>query len=125
MRVGAGRRHRSASSVVAIVDCPSDTRRRPCSDRRLAARRPRVFEAVRASAVIAGRRYSTPDDVKRLANATMSHRLVLTTEVTIEGTEKADVIQAALDAVDVPAVSPNAPDDTPEPTTTGASERAD
>ncbi|AAV45923.1 methanol dehydrogenase regulatory protein [Haloarcula marismortui ATCC 43049] len=85
----------------------------------------RVFEAVRASAVIAGRRYSTPDDVKRLANATMSHRLVLTTEATIEGTEKADVIQAALDAVDVPAVSPNAPDDTPEPTTTGGSERAD
>ncbi|MCJ0618897.1 MoxR family ATPase [Haloarcula hispanica] len=87
----------------------------------------RVFEAVRASAVIAGRRYSTPDDVKRLANATMSHRLVLTTEATIEGTEKADVIQAALDAVDVPAVSPNAPDtdDTPKQTTTGGSERAD
>ena len=70
----------------------------------------RVFEAVRASAVIAGRKYATPDDVKRLANATMSHRLVLTTEATIEGTEKADVIQAALGAVDVPAVSPNAPE---------------
>ncbi|EMA24447.1 AAA family ATPase [Haloarcula argentinensis] len=81
----------------------------------------RVFEAVRASAVIAGRRYATPDDVKRLANATMSHRLVLTTEATIEGTGKADVIQAALDAVDVPAVSPNAPDTDGSPKSTAAS----
>jgi MoxR-like ATPase len=77
----------------------------------------RVFEAVRASAVIGGRSYATPDDVKRLATATMSHRLVLTTEATVEGVEKADVVQAALDTVDVPAVSPDAPDgdeDVPE-----------
>ncbi|MFB6222593.1 MAG: AAA family ATPase [Haloarcula sp.] len=69
----------------------------------------RVFEAVRAGAVIGGRTYATPDDVKRLAMATMSHRIVLTTEATVEGTEEADVVQAALDAVDVPAVSPDAP----------------
>ncbi|NHX38250.1 MULTISPECIES: MoxR family ATPase [Haloarcula] len=87
----------------------------------------RVFEAVRASAVIAGRQYATPDDVKRLANATMSHRLVLTTEATIEGTEKTDIIQAALDAVDVPAVSPNAPetDDRAESTAASGAEPAD
>ncbi|WP_424004657.1 AAA family ATPase [Haloarcula salina] len=69
----------------------------------------RVFETVRASAVIGGRTYATPDDVKRLATATMAHRVVLTTEATVEGTEPADVVQSALSAVDVPAVSPDAP----------------
>jgi len=69
----------------------------------------RVFEAVRASAVISGRTYATPDDVKRLATATMAHRVVLTTEAGVEGTEPVDVVQSALSAVDVPAVSPDAP----------------
>ncbi|MFC7141949.1 AAA family ATPase [Halosimplex aquaticum] len=70
----------------------------------------RVFEAVRAGAVVAGREYTTPDDVKRLARATMAHRLVLTTEATVEGVDPEGIISDALDAVDVPAVSPDAPD---------------
>jgi len=80
----------------------------------------RAFEAARASAVISGREYVTPDDVKRLTRATMAHRLVLTTEATVEGVDPADVIQAATDAVDVPAVSPEAPEPDPE-TAPGAS----
>jgi len=74
----------------------------------------RVFEAVRASAVIGGRGYATPEDVKRLAEATMTHRLVLTTEATVEGADPAQVVGDALDAIDVPAVSPQAPDPTSE-----------
>ena len=74
----------------------------------------RAFEATRASAVISGREYVTPDDVKRLAEATMAHRLVLTTEATVEGVDPAEVVQAALDSVDVPAVSPTAPEPDPE-----------
>jgi MoxR-like ATPase len=70
----------------------------------------RAFEAARASAVISGREYVTPDDVKRLTEATMAHRLVLTTEATVEGVDPADVVQTATDAVDVPAVSPEAPE---------------
>ncbi|MFB6173906.1 MAG: AAA family ATPase [Halobacteriales archaeon] len=70
----------------------------------------RVFEAVRAGAVIAGREYATPDDVKRLARATMAHRLVLTTEATVESVDPEQVVSDALAAVDVPAVSPDAPD---------------
>jgi len=70
----------------------------------------RVFEAVRAGAVIAGREYATPDDVKRLASATMAHRVVLTTEATVEGVDPEQVVSDALAAVDVPAVSPDAPD---------------
>ena len=69
----------------------------------------RVFEAVRASAVIGGREYATPEDVKRMATATMSHRLILTTEATVEGVSPADIVQTAMNSVDVPAVSPAAP----------------
>ena len=70
----------------------------------------RVFEVTRAAAVIAGRDYVTPDDVKRLAPVAMAHRLVLTTEATVEGVQRATVVQRALDRIDVPAVSPDAPD---------------
>jgi len=69
----------------------------------------RVFEAARASAVIAGRDYVVPDDVKRLAVATMAHRVVLSTNATVEGVDAADIVRDALDRVEVPAVSPNAP----------------
>jgi len=72
----------------------------------------RIFEAVRASALISGREYATPEDVKRLATATMSHRLILTTEATVEGVDPADVVRTAMNAVDVPAVSPDAPSPT-------------
>jgi len=69
----------------------------------------RVFEAARASAVVAGRSYVVPDDVKRLAVATMAHRIVLSTNATVEGVDAADVVRDALDRVEVPAVSPDAP----------------
>jgi len=69
----------------------------------------RVFEAVRASAVIDGREYATPEDVKRMARATMSHRLILTTEATVENVDPDDLVRSVLDSVDVPAVSPDAP----------------
>jgi MoxR-like ATPase len=70
----------------------------------------RIFEAVRASAVINGREYATPEDVKGLGTAMMSHRLILTTEATVEDVAPADVVQETVEAVDVPAVSPNASD---------------
>ncbi|PSP79304.1 ATPase [Halobacteriales archaeon QS_4_69_225] len=68
----------------------------------------RVFEAARARAVLDGRGYVTPGDVKTLARSTMSHRLVLTTDATVEGVEPREVVETALSAVDVPAVSPAA-----------------
>ena len=83
----------------------------------------RVFEAARARAVLDGRSYAAPGDVKTLARSTMSHRLVLTTDATVEGVEPREVVETALSTVDVPAVSPAAgeasataespPDDTP------------
>ena len=68
----------------------------------------RVFEAARARAVLDGRTYVTPDDVKTLAPATMAHRLVLSTDATLEGVRRRSVVDRALESVDVPGVSPAA-----------------
>jgi MoxR-like ATPase len=65
----------------------------------------RFFEAARARAVVAGRDYVTPDDVKFVADPVMRHRIVLTPEANIQGATKADVVDAALASVDVPDVT--------------------
>ncbi|ADB62414.1 ATPase associated with various cellular activities AAA_3 [Haloterrigena turkmenica DSM 5511] len=70
----------------------------------------RVFEAARAAAVIDGRSYVAPDDVKRLAEPTMAHRIVLTTEASVEGVAGGDIVRRALRSVGVPAVSPDTSD---------------
>jgi MoxR-like ATPase len=65
----------------------------------------RFFEAARARAVIAGRVYVAPDDVRFVADPIMRHRIILTPEASIKGVTKADVVQTALDTVPVPAVT--------------------
>ncbi len=67
----------------------------------------RVFELIRANAVIHGREYATPSDVKDLAVSAMAHRLVLTTDATVENVHRADIIEAALESVSVPGVAPS------------------
>jgi MoxR-like ATPase len=64
----------------------------------------RLFEASRAAAVVAGRDFVTPDDVKRVAQSVLAHRLVLTPDARVKDVEKADVIADVLDAVAVPTV---------------------
>jgi MoxR-like ATPase len=68
----------------------------------------RLFEAARASAVIAGREYVVPDDVKRVAEPTFAHRLVLTDEASVRGADRIKVIADVLDEIDVPAVKSSA-----------------
>ena len=65
----------------------------------------RHLEAARARAVIHGRDYVAPDDVKSLAEPVLAHRLALTSAATVEGTTRADVIAAVLEQVDVPAMN--------------------
>jgi MoxR-like ATPase len=64
----------------------------------------RLFEASRARAVIVGREYVTPDDVKRVAVPTLAHRLVLTPDAKVEDVRKRDVVDAVLDEVPVPTL---------------------
>ncbi|KAB1192308.1 AAA domain-containing protein [Haloferax sp. MBLA0076] len=64
----------------------------------------RLFEASRARAVIEGRAYVTPDDVKRVAQSVLAHRLVLTPDARVEDVQKADVVAEVLDRVTVPTI---------------------
>jgi MoxR-like ATPase len=64
----------------------------------------RLFELARAHAVLDGREFVTPDDVKRVAPSTLTHRLVLTPDAQVEDAEMGDIIQAVLDSVPVPTV---------------------
>ena len=63
-----------------------------------------LFEASRAAAVLAGREYVVPDDVKRVLQPVFAHRLVLTAEAEIDGVQPLDVIRDVADRVDVPSM---------------------
>lgn len=64
----------------------------------------RLFEAARARAVINGREYLVPDDVKAVVHPVFDHRLVLTSEASIGGHSKAEVVSDACSSIDVPAM---------------------
>ena len=70
----------------------------------------RLLEATRAAAVVAGRRFVTPDDVKRVAQPVLTHRLVLTPDAKVNEIAKNDVLNSVLDSVDVPTVEYEAAD---------------
>ena len=65
----------------------------------------RFYEAARARAVIAGRDYVAPEDVKAIAVPIVKHRLVLTTEASIDGVSKPDLARRIVDSVPVPSIT--------------------
>jgi len=68
----------------------------------------RLFEASRAAAVLDGRDYLVPDDIKRVVRAVFVHRVVLTADASVRGVERGDVLDDVLDDVAVPAVDTDA-----------------
>ncbi|GAA0465047.1 AAA family ATPase [Halococcus dombrowskii] len=64
----------------------------------------RLFEAARARAVLSGRAFVTPEDVKRIAPAVLAHRLVLTPDAAVEDVEKRAIVESVLDELPVPTV---------------------
>lgn len=64
----------------------------------------RLFEAIRARAVIDGRAYATPDAVKSVAVPVLAHRLVLTAQAQVNDVEKRTVIEDVLETTDVPTI---------------------
>ncbi|MFB6222811.1 MAG: AAA family ATPase [Haloarcula sp.] len=64
----------------------------------------RLFEAARAMTAIAGREYVAPDDIKRVAQPVLAHRLVLTPDARVEQVNKQSVVQTVLNEVPVPTV---------------------
>jgi MoxR-like ATPase len=59
--------------------------------------------AGKARAAIHGRDYLLPDDVKTLAEAILSHRLVLDTDAEISGISAPDVVEMIIESVTTPA----------------------
>ncbi|WP_276271119.1 AAA family ATPase [Haloarcula litorea] len=64
----------------------------------------RLFEASRAQAVVEGREFVAPDDIKGVAQSVLAHRLVLTPDARVEGVQKRDVLADVLGEVPVPTV---------------------
>ncbi len=61
-----------------------------------------LFRAARATAVLEGRDYVTPDDVKSVAPAVLRHRIVLAPELEVEGRSTDDVLASVLGRVKAP-----------------------
>jgi MoxR-like ATPase len=61
-----------------------------------------LFLAARARAVLDGRDFVVPDDVKRMARPTLAHRITLRPESEIEGATAARVLAEIVEAVPVP-----------------------
>ena len=61
-----------------------------------------LFRAARAVAVLEGRDFATPDDVKGIAPAVLRHRIALSPELEVEGRTADDVLQAILNRVRAP-----------------------
>ncbi len=64
----------------------------------------KLFESARAHAVIQGRDFVTPDDVKEIVEPVLAHRLVLKPEAAIEGVDRRSIVREVLDQVPVPTV---------------------
>ncbi len=61
-----------------------------------------LLRVARAAAILAGRDFVTPDDVKGFAPAALRHRLILSPELDVEGRTTDDVLAAVLLRVPAP-----------------------
>jgi MoxR-like ATPase len=61
-----------------------------------------LVRAARAQAVLQGRDFATPDDVRAVAKPALRHRLALAPELQIEGQRIDQVIEGLLQKVDAP-----------------------
>jgi len=86
-----------------IVDIVRSTR---SHDSVLVGAGPRATQALllgsRAKAILVGRDFVTPDDVRSLATPVLAHRMVLRPEFEIEGTSIDEVLARVLETVAVP-----------------------
>lgn len=67
-----------------------------------------LFRSAQAWAVINGRDYVLPDDVKELVKAVLGHRLIVKPEVRLRGQTSEDVLANVLKQVHVPVLRRNA-----------------
>ncbi|HEX2670120.1 MAG TPA: MoxR family ATPase [Polyangiaceae bacterium] len=61
-----------------------------------------LVRAARVAALMDGRDYATPDDVKRFALPALRHRIALTPDALLEGRKVADILTAVVEGVPAP-----------------------
>lgn len=61
-----------------------------------------LMQAAKAFALLQGRDFITPDDVKFIAPSVLQHRLILTAEAEMEGHTPTKVVQRLIEKVEVP-----------------------
>ena len=76
-----------------------------------------LYRASQAWALLDGRDFTTPDDVKDLAYAALSHRLILNPSARVKDVSSANVIESCLQRVPVPGSRPGWRAKTGEPQT--------
>ena len=62
-----------------------------------------LLRAAQASALLSGRNYVLPDDIRRMALPVLSHRLILTPEARMKGISAQQVLTQLIETVPVPA----------------------
>jgi MoxR-like ATPase len=96
--------HVAAAVGYYIVDLVAATR---VSQRAQVGASPRgalaLLKLARAKAVLDGRDFLTPDDVKAVAVPALSHRLMLKPELWVQRVRPEDVVREVLDTVPTPA----------------------
>ncbi len=61
-----------------------------------------LFRTARAAALLSGRDFATPDDVKQFARPVLRHRVMLSPEAEVEGRSSDDVLDALLTRIVAP-----------------------
>jgi MoxR-like ATPase len=61
-----------------------------------------IMNTAKSMAAINGRDFVTPDDIKKVASAVLSHRIMLTPEREMEGLTPVKVIQQIIETIEIP-----------------------
>jgi MoxR-like ATPase len=64
-----------------------------------------LYRSSQAAAVLEGRSFVLPDDVKRLAVPVLAHRLVVDLDRSLRGVSTTSVLAAVLDSVPAPPLA--------------------
>jgi len=61
-----------------------------------------ILRSSKALAALSGRNFVTPDDIRRVSNPVMNHRIILTPEKEMEGVTTDDIIEEISQSIEVP-----------------------
>jgi MoxR-like ATPase len=96
--------HVASSLKTYLVELADATRRHPYLMLGMSPRATlNLQRSARALAATEGRDFVLPDDIKRLAEPVLGHRLLVTPEGQLQGVRPSDIVRELLDAIPVPS----------------------